>query len=109
MIPLISFLFSEPFIPDEASFNKAIRDDPEAKSILEQVREGFVGIEWRASAMRPVLEAAVERTGRKLGRVQAPVRVATLGSSVGLPLFEALEELGRGRTMARIDAALAAA
>ena len=108
VIPLISFLFLEPFIADEASFNKAIRDDPQAKSILEQVREGFVGIEWRASAMRPVLEAAVERTGRKLGKVQAPVRVATLGSSVGLPLFEALEELGRRRTIARIDAALAA-
>jgi glutamyl-tRNA synthetase len=30
-----------------------------------------------------------------------------MGSSVGLPLFESLEVLGRGRTLSRIDAALA--
>ena len=52
--------------------------------------------------MRPVLDAAVERTV-ELGKVQAPVRVAVLGSTVGLPLFESLEELGRDRTIARID------
>jgi glutamyl-tRNA synthetase len=108
VIPLVAFLFSDTFACDEASFDKAIRDDPEAKSILEQVREGFAGIEWKASAMRPVLDLAVERTGRKLGKVQAPVRVATLGSTVGLPLFESLEELGRDRTLARIDGAIAA-
>jgi glutamyl-tRNA synthetase len=106
VIPLIAFLFVEPFVPDVASFDKAIRDDPEAKLILELAREGFAEIEWKAAAMRPVLDAAVERTGRKLGKVQAPVRVATLGSTIGLPLFESLEELGRDRTIARIDAAI---
>ncbi len=108
VIPLVAFLFVEPFTPEVASLDKAIREDPDAKSILEQVREGFAGIEWKVSAMRPVLDVAVERTGRKLGKVQAPVRVATLGSTVGLPLFESLEELGRDRAIARIDAAIAA-
>ena len=108
VIPLVAFLFSDPFAPEPASFDKAIRDDPEAKSILEQVRDGFARIEWKATSMRPVLDAAVERTGRKLGKVQAPVRVAALGSTVGLPLFESLEELGRDRTIARIEATIAA-
>jgi glutamyl-tRNA synthetase len=108
VIPLIAFLFVEPFVPDASSFDKAIRGDSEASSILEMASAGFAAIEWKASAMRPVLDAAVERTGRKLGRVQAPVRVATLGSTVGLPLFESLEELGRVRTIERIDAAIAA-
>lgn len=106
VVPLVAFLFVDPFVPDAASFGRAIRDDPEAKAILEQAREGFARIEWRAMAMRPVLDAVVERTGRKLGKVQAPVRVATLGSTVGLPLFESLEELGRDRTVARVDAAI---
>ena len=44
---------------------------------------------------------------RKLSKAQAPVRVATMGSSVGLPLFESLEVLGRERTLSRIDGALA--
>jgi glutamyl-tRNA synthetase len=107
VIPLIAFLFAEPFVPDAASFDKAIRGDSEARLILEVASEGFATIEWKAPAMRPVLDAAVERTGRKLGKVQAPVRVATLGSTVGLPLFESLEELGRVRTIERIDAAIA--
>jgi len=33
--------------------------------------------------------------------------VAVTGRTIGLPLFESLEVLGRDRTLARIDAALA--
>lgn len=51
--------------------------------------------------------AAGESHGLKLGKAQAPVRVAVTGRTVGLPLFESLEILGRDRTLARIDAALA--
>lgn len=35
------------------------------------------------------------------------MRVAVTGRTVGLPLFESLEILGREKTIARIDAALA--
>jgi len=45
--------------------------------------------------------------GLKLGKAQAPVRVAVTGRSVGLPLFESLEVLGRDRTLARLRAARA--
>jgi len=41
----------------------------------------------------------------KLGKAQAPVRVAVTGRSVGLPLFESLEALGRERTLERLRAA----
>jgi glutamyl-tRNA synthetase len=37
--------------------------------------------------------------------VQAPVRVAVTGRSVGPPLFESLEVLGPERTLARLRAA----
>ena len=46
-----------------------------------------------------------EARGLKLGKAQAPVRVAVTGRSVGLPLFESLEVLGRERTLARLAAA----
>ena len=42
----------------------------------------------------------------KLGKLQAPLRVSVTGRSVGPPLFESLEVLGRERTLQRIDAAL---
>ena len=43
----------------------------------------------------------------KLGKAQAPVRVATTGRAVGPPLFESLALLGRETTLARLDTALA--
>ena len=50
---------------------------------------------WRAPELKAVLEQLAEEIGRKLGKTQAPVRVTTLGNTVGLPLFESLEVLGR--------------
>ena len=42
----------------------------------------------------------------KLGKAQAPIRVAVTGRTVGPPLFESLEVLGRDETLARVDRAL---
>jgi len=53
------------------------------------------------------LEQVGEERGLKLGKTQAPVRVAVTGRTVGLPLFESLEVLGREKTLARITAARA--
>jgi glutamyl-tRNA synthetase len=52
------------------------------------------------------LEVA-ERLGKKLGKAQAPIRVAVTGRKVGPPLFEALEVLGRDEVLRRLQAALA--
>ena len=43
----------------------------------------------------------------KAGKAQAPVRVAALGRTVGPPLFESLELLGRDETRRRLQAARA--
>ena len=40
-----------------------------------------------------------------MGKAQAPVRVAVTGRTVGPPLFEALEVLGRAETLRRMTAA----
>jgi glutamyl-tRNA synthetase len=42
-----------------------------------------------------------------LGKMQAPLRVAVTGRSVGPPLFEPIAMLGRDATLKRIDVALA--
>ena len=41
----------------------------------------------------------------KAGKAQAPVRVAVTGRTVGPPLFESLEQLGRAETIRRLHAA----
>jgi glutamyl-tRNA synthetase len=47
-----------------------------------------------------------ESVGRKLGKAQAPIRVAVMGRTTGLPLFDSLAVLGRDETRRRIAAAL---
>ncbi len=48
------------------------------------------------------LEQIAEKFDLKLGKAQAPVRVAVTGRTVGLPLFESLQVLGRDETLRRI-------
>ncbi|MGO9197051.1 MAG: glutamate--tRNA ligase [Acidimicrobiales bacterium] len=104
----VEFVFGSTFELEEASFDKAIRRDELARTILEETRARVAALdEWRAPALKAQLEAVAAEHDRKLGKAQAPVRVAALGRGVGLPLFESLEVLGREETLARIDAALA--
>lgn len=49
--------------------------------------------------------AVGEKCGLKLGKAQAPVRVAVTSRTIDLPLFESMELLGRDRGLARLDAA----
>ena len=62
---------------------------------------------WNADELKDRLERIGAEHGLKLGKTQAPVRVAVTGRTVGLPLFESLEILGRDRTLTRIAAARA--
>ena len=106
---LVEFLFAPGFSMEAASFEKAIARDGLAPAILRETAAGFAAVSsWRAEELRAALERVGERHGRRLGKTQAPVRVATLGRSVGLPLFESLEVLGRHETLERIEVALTA-
>jgi glutamyl-tRNA synthetase len=104
---LVEFLFTLEFSVEDASFEKAVVRDPEGGSILTEARERLASCDFEAESLRAQIAELGEKLGRKLGKVQAPIRVATLGRSVGLPLFESLEVLGRERTLERIDGALA--
>ena len=62
--------------------------------------------DWERDALHAATLAVGEGVGRKLGKAQAPIRVAVTGRRVGPPLFEALELLGPDRTLARLQRAL---
>ncbi|WP_330316658.1 glutamate--tRNA ligase [Streptomyces platensis] len=103
----VDFLFRSEPVEDEASWTKAMKGDPVA--LLTTARAKLDAADW-ASGPEPLKEAVLaagEEHGLKLGKAQAPVRVAVTGRTVGLPLFESLEILGKERTLQRIDAALA--
>ncbi|MEV6106549.1 glutamate--tRNA ligase [Streptomyces sp. NPDC051940] len=101
----VDFLFLKEPVRDEASWDKAMK--PGADELLRTAREKLAAAgSWTAEPLKEAVLAAGEEHGLKLGKAQAPVRVAVTGRTVGLPLFESLEVLGRERTLARVDAAL---
>ncbi|MBB4749246.1 glutamate--tRNA ligase [Actinoplanes lobatus] len=102
----VDFLFLDEPVHDEASWAKAMKDG--ADDILDGTAAAFAALpDWSAEALKTTLEQVGEARGLKLGKTQAPVRVAVTGRTVGLPLFESIELLGRERTLARISAARA--
>jgi glutamyl-tRNA synthetase len=102
----VDFLFLPEPVSDPASWDKAMK--PGADALLGTVRSSLADLpSWDADSLKNAVLAAGETHGLKLGKAQAPLRVAVTGRTVGLPLFESLEVLGRDRTLARVDAALA--
>ncbi|WP_405773232.1 glutamate--tRNA ligase [Streptomyces sp. NBC_01538] len=101
----VDFLFLPEPAFDEASWAKAMKEGSDA--LLITAREKLEAADWSsAESLKEAVLAAGEAHGLKLGKAQAPVRVAVTGRTIGLPLFESLEILGKEKTLARIDAAL---
>ncbi|MBD0742727.1 glutamate--tRNA ligase [Streptomyces sp. CBMA152] len=102
----VDFMFLKEPVEDEPSWAKAMKDGSDA--LLKTARANLESADWTSpESLKEAVLAAGEEHGLKLGKAQAPVRVAVTGRTVGLPLFESLEILGREKTLARIDAALA--
>jgi len=97
------FFLDEPAI-DDASWAKATKDEW-ASAVLSETTVAYATAEWNHDSLKAVIEQVGEKHGLKLGKVQAPIRVAITGRTVGPPLFESLELLGRETTLARLAAA----
>jgi glutamyl-tRNA synthetase len=100
---MVDFLFLDAPVVDEAAWDKAMKAPGPA--VLADAVTAFASCPWDADALKSTLEAVGARHGQKLGKAQAPVRVAVTGRAVGPPLFESLELLGRERTLRRLEAA----
>jgi glutamyl-tRNA synthetase len=104
IVPNVDFLFLADPLIDEAAWAKTMKEG--AADLLDAAAAAFDALEvWDAETLKTTLEQVGAERGLKLGKTQAPVRVAVTGRTVGLPLFESLEVLGRERTLARIRAA----
>jgi glutamyl-tRNA synthetase len=105
---LVDFLFLDEPVVDQASWDKVMGRDPTAAcALLDDAAAAYGECEWRADVLHAVTQEVGERHGLKLGQAQAPIRVAVTGRSVGPPLFESLEVLGREPTLGRLQAARA--
>ena len=85
---------------------------PDAAPVLAAAHEALLGVgSWTHDPIRQALqESLVDGLGLKPKAAFAgAVRVAVTGRRVGPPLFESMELLGRGRTLARLESALGGA
>jgi glutamyl-tRNA synthetase len=113
--PMVAFLLDGPLVVDDESWEKAMVKGKAAPEMLDASLELLATVEpWEPDGIRAAVEAAAVKAGLvnaegnpQLSKAQGPVRVATTGRSVGPPLFEALEVLGRDRTLDRLREARA--
>jgi glutamyl-tRNA synthetase len=107
VVPMVDFLFVDDdtlasTVWDDAAWAKAAKDG----ALLGPAADAFGVVNtWDAETLKALVEQLGLARDLKLGKAQAPIRVAVTGRSVGLPLFESLVVLGRDRTVARIRAA----
>jgi glutamyl-tRNA synthetase len=105
---MVDFMFLDTPEIDQDAWAKAVVQDDTAVTILTGAVESFGRLvdDWTHQSLYDATQAIGDGVGRKLGKVQAPVRVAITGRRVGPPLFESLEVLGPERTLSRLGAAL---
>ncbi|HXS66658.1 MAG TPA: glutamate--tRNA ligase [Streptosporangiaceae bacterium] len=103
----VDFLFLDEPDFDEPSWTKTMTGDAAATAagIIDAAVDSLRTVAWDAESIRACVEQAGAEFDLKLGKAQAPIRVAVTGRSTGLPLFESLQVLGRDRTVDRLLAA----
>jgi glutamyl-tRNA synthetase len=75
---------------------------------LRSVRDRCASLDpWTIESLTAAFNEVLTQHGLKLGKLAQPVRVAVTGGTASPGIFEVLEVLGRERTVARLDRALA--
>ncbi len=74
---------------------------------LRKVRERLAETPWREQELEKVFATLMEEEQVKLGQIAQPVRVALTGGTASPGIFEMMMVLGKERTLARLDQALA--
>ena len=104
----VDFVFqTDPTIDDDSWQKVMVKGADLAAAVLDHATTMFDSCDWNAASLEAALFSYAETHDVSKGKVQAPVRVAVTGRSVGPPLFESLEVLGRDETLRRIAAAKA--
>jgi glutamyl-tRNA synthetase len=81
---------------------------PSAVAVLDATAVAFADCPWEAEVLKEAVAAAGAAVDLKLGKAQAPVRVAVTGRTVGPPLFETMAEcMERQEVLRRIARARA--
>jgi glutamyl-tRNA synthetase len=105
---LTDFLYLPSIVVDSDEWERGVRRHPAFGEVLQAALERYAVLhEWTAAAIHDATVAAGQDAGvTQVRKAQEPIRLAITGRSVGPPLWESLEVLGKDRTLARLAAAL---
>ncbi len=104
----VDFLFLDDPVDDADSWDKAMVKGKFAAEILDGAASAFADCEWSPEVLKEAVLDVGEAVGLKLGKAQAPLRVAVTGRTVGPPLFETMAEfMQRAEVLRRITRARA--
>lgn len=102
---IVDFVFLADPVVDQAAWTQTMAA-PAAGEVLAEVTKAYSDLpEWHADLLKEALETIGEQHGLKKGKAQAPIRVAVTGRTIGPPLFEALEVMGREEVVRRLTVA----
>lgn len=102
---MIDFFFIDEPVIDEVAWNKTMSVEF-ARDVITDFAEALVDVQWNHESLKNLLENWSIQRELKLGKTQAPIRVAITGRTVGPPLFESIEILGRDETIKRLMSAV---
>ncbi len=104
----VDFLFLEDPVDDPESWEKSMVKAPLAAEMLDGAATVLADCAWDTASVLAAVAGVGESLGLKLGKAQAPVRVAVTGRTVGPPLFETMAEcMERSEVLRRIARARA--
>ena len=104
--PLVGFIYDGP-ADDPAVYEKVIGSDG-GREHLAAARQALAAADpFTVENIERALTEVVEDRAVKPGKLYQPIRVAIAGTTVSPGIFETVALLGRERTLALIDAALA--
>jgi glutamyl-tRNA synthetase len=89
---LAGFFFERP-----KAFERPVKPE-----LIAMVKEALKDCDWKHDTMEAAIRAAAEKSGIKAKDVFMELRVAVTGKTVGPPLLESLEILGREEIMQRL-------
>jgi len=106
--PRVAFFYLDDLTYDTALLIQKKMDAANTRDALIHARDLLVTMQsWTHEVMEPPMRELAEKLGLKTGQLFGSIRVAVSGSTATPPLFQMMEVLGRERSLARIDQAIA--
>ncbi|MFA9478994.1 glutamate--tRNA ligase [Phycisphaerales bacterium AB-hyl4] len=101
------FVANDAVAYDEKAVQKVLhKNDGDGLKVLEELKAKFEQIPhegWSAEPLHELVKQHAEETGRGMGKVAQPIRVAVSGNTISPPIDQTLVILGKDAVLRRIE------